>query len=237
MATADAADAYEMHGKRVVFGDGNRKFWSPVFEHNPKIAKDPDPDEIVCWVPNYIGHRPYITEIGETHFKVREDFRVKPGEIYLTDEERRWAEKHKDFILIEPNVKDWSIGFNKAWPYKYWKELIKADYPFLQIGTGWMLDCDYCYTPTFRHALALMERAALVITTDGGLHHAAGAMNIPAVVLWGGLVSPKILGYQNHINLCKAKTFCGSVLNCEHCKKAMESIHPEEVLSILKRLL
>jgi len=127
MATADAADAYEMHGKRVVFGDGNRKFWSPVFEHNPKIAKDPEPDEIVCWVPNYIGHRPYITEIGETHFKVREDFRVKPGEIYLTDEERRWAEKHKDFILIEPNVKDWSIGFNKAWPYKYWKELIKAE--------------------------------------------------------------------------------------------------------------
>jgi hypothetical protein len=237
ISTADAAEAHKKHGCRVVFGDGENKYWSSVFENNKKIAKDPLPEETLAWVANFPGNRPYMEKIDKDRFYPNKHFRAKPGEVFLTDQERSFS-KRKDYVLIEPNVKDWVVGFNKAWRFDYWQEVVKLDLPWLQTGPGWVLDgVEYVYTPSFREALVMVENAALVVTTDGALHHAAAAMGVPAVVIWGGLISPQILGYDSHINLCKAEDFCGSLKHCEHCRKALDSVTPDEVKKVLKRLL
>lgn len=239
MSTADAAEAYAKHGKRVVFGDGEDIFWDETFLHNPKIAHNHIPGEELHWIANYPNRRPYIKRVDREKKKAywNEDFRAKPGEIYLSEKERSFV-KRKDYVIVEPNVKDWSAGFNKAWHPDSWQALVELDLPWVQMGPGWLLSgVDYVYTSTFREALAMVEKAALVVTTDGGLHHAAAAMGVPAVVIWGGFAPPKLLGYEQHINLCKAQYHCGNIDLCRHCRDALDAIHPDEVKDVLKKLL
>jgi ADP-heptose:LPS heptosyltransferase len=78
--------------------------------------------------------------------------------------------------------------------------------------------------------LAMVAQAKLVVTTDGMLHHAAAAFGVPAIVLWGGVVSPKILGYPTHINIWNGAQPCGSYAEvCSHCREAMDSISVDQV--------
>lgn len=232
LASGEAERAPE--GKKVVFGNGVKPHWHEVFIGNPKITKHPNQADF--WVPNYPGSRPYIKQvIPYTQYVFDENYRAPYGRIYLTDQERAWAEKHcpKDFVLVEPYVKDEGnggilcLGRNKAW--HQWDELLKLDYPWLQIGTK-KPKVRQVRTESFRHALAVIERAKLVITTDGALHHAAAALGAPAIVLWGGFVSPKILGYPTQTNLWNGAKPCGWFkTDCAHCREAMDSISVDQV--------
>jgi ADP-heptose:LPS heptosyltransferase len=148
-------------------------------------------------------------------------FHVEPGEIYLTDEEKaKYTES--DFIYIEPNTKG-TFGGNKDWGFDRWQEVVKdMPYRFIQ-GKGRKLDdVVQISTPTFRDACALLDRALFFVGTDGGLHHAAAALGKRAVVVWGGLVSPKILGYDTHVNLHSGTYSCGSPKACKHCREALD---------------
>lgn len=244
MATADARRAHQKHGVRVVFGDGQRWFWSEVFENNPIIAKKTElhTDEQFSWVTNYPQNRPYIAEIVPGRFIYRPDFKVEQGEIYLSDKEKR---PPGDFIIVEPNVKPDMTGPNKKWPWTNWVKLLKQlDGDIVQLGPPGEARGQVYYpgsrilkgarhipTKTFREALSWLSAAKLLITTDGALHHAAAAMNIPAVVLWGGAASPDNLGYDKHTNIWHGAEPCGTYRGeCAHCKAAMESITVNEVL-------
>jgi hypothetical protein len=221
-------------GKKVVFGNGTKAWHHEVFEGNPKITKHASQADY--WIPNYPGSRPYIKKvIPYTQYFFDENYRAPYGKIYLTDQEREWAKKvcPSEFVIVEPNVKDEGnggilcLGRNKAW--NKWDELLKMDVPWLQIGTR-KPKVGQVKTETFRKALAVLERAKLVVTTDGALHHAAAALGVPAVVLWGGFVSPKILGYPTHTNIWSGAEPCGWFkTDCEHCKKAMDSITVDQV--------
>jgi hypothetical protein len=64
------------------------------------------------------------------------------------------------------------------------------------------------------------------------MHHGAAAMNIPAVVLFGGFVPPAVTGYDSHTNLTGGAEFaCGSFRYCEHCIAAMKAISVDEVVT------
>ena len=236
MATADARLAHEKWGTRVVFGDGRRWFWSEVFEGNPIIAKKSElgQDEKFAWVSNYPQNRPYIAEIIPGRFIYRQDYRVTPGEIFLSDDENRPS---GNYIVVEPNVKPDMTGPNKKWPWDRWVSLVKRlDADVVQLGTSQRLlkRARHINTPTFRSALGWLAGAKLLITTDGALHHAAAAMGIPAVVLWGGAASPVNLGYAGHINIWHGAEPCGTYnAECPHCKAAMASITVDEVLKAI----
>ena len=230
MASADVAKAHEKHGVRCVLGDGKRSFWSEVFENNPKIAKELKPGETFAWVPNFPTHRPYIEAITPDRFIYRPDFRAVPGELYLTDEEIR---DKSDYILVEPNTKDKFTGPNKVWPWERWVEVVKLPYRFLQTGAEdqpSLPGVERVVTKTFRDALSVLSGARLLVTTDGALHHAAAALMVPAVVIWGGAASPVNLGYDSHVNLWSGAVPCGTHRGlCQHCKEAMESVTVEMV--------
>jgi hypothetical protein len=233
LASGDAERVPE--GKKAVFGDGHKVHFHEVFEGNPKITKHVGPDTV--WIPNFPGSRPYIKSIVPyTSYTFHETYRAPYGRVYLSEEEKAWAEKNApkdDFIIVEPYVKDTGnggvlhLGINKSW--SRWDELLKLDYPWLQIGTR-KPKVRQVKTESFRQALAVLARAKLVITTDGALHHAAAALGVPAIVLWGGFVSPKILGYPTHTNIWNGAKPCGWFKShCAHCKEAMDSITVDQV--------
>ncbi len=84
-------------------------------------------------------------------------------------------------------------------------------------------------TRSFREALAVLSRAALYVGPEGGLHHGAAALNVPAVVIFGGYISPRTTGYDDHVNIFTGDVACGRMQPCEHCKEAMSRITADQV--------
>ena len=242
MATGMARGAAD-RGKSVAFGDGVKIRWdqySPsIFDRNPNIA---NPQQIhrsnLEWIPFYKGNRLYNTNGGD-RWIWNYEFKAKPGEIYFSDRERKFAEVHKPgFIVIEPNVPHWkSVAPNKQWPVWKFNEVAKLlvargqrVVQFTHGSVGHNLPyATQIATPDFRKALAVLRRAALYIGPEGGLHHGAAAVGVPAVVLFGGFIPPQVTGYDTHTNLTGGAEACGMFGACNHCRKALERISVEEV--------
>jgi len=56
-------------------------------------------------------------------------------------------------------------------------------------------------TPNFRSAAAIIKHVKFCLLPEGGLHHAAAAVDTRAVVIFGGMCDPANTGYDNHINV------------------------------------
>jgi ADP-heptose:LPS heptosyltransferase len=235
IVTSIVKKAYAKHNKPICVGDGRDIKWEEVFDNNPKLSKAVYPGAV--WVNNVMFNRPYIDNLKTTPERVvyNPNFKAEPGEIFLTDAERGRF-KDSGFIYIEPNIKG-SFGGNKDWGFEKWQEVVKhLPYRFIQ-GKGRKLDgVEQIQTGSFREACALLERSDFFVGTDGGLHHAAAALGKRAVVVWGGLVSPKILGYDAHINLHSGTHSCGSPKACAHCRKALDWITVDMVCDAIRSL-
>lgn len=249
MATGIARGA-AARGKRIAFGDGRRIIWdqhsAQIFRgpdlktQNPNIA--PPCDERASdleWVPFYKGNRLY-----NTHDHVRNrwhwnmNFRAKPGEVIFAKFETAYAKNAgQGFVVIEPNLPEFkTCGPNKQWPVERYDKLArylrKTNQQIVQFyyNSGHRIPyAKQIKTQNFRQALAIMARAALYIGPEGGLHHGAAAVGIPAVVLFGGFIPPQVTGYKTHTNLTGGAEACGSLDRCEHCRAAMEAITVDSV--------
>lgn len=230
-------------GKRIAFGDGKRIIWGPhsadIFRGNPNIAKpgnERDPD--IEWKNYYKGNRIYNRQ-GLGKWVWNYDFSPIPGEIYFDDEEKSFAQSiEPGFILIEPNV-PWNktVAVNKDWgllKYQIVAEILSdAGFKVAQFshGRNRLQGVKVINTPTFRMALAALSRARSAILPEGGLHHGAAALGVKAVVIFGGFIPPKVTGYPMHTNLTGGeKEFCGSLMKCSHCRKALDAISVDDVL-------
>ena len=240
MATAEVKKAYEKTQKPLCVGDGSKAEWiEDVFQGNPKIAKEP---YLGCfWVRNFKGYRPYIKLNDKERIVYERDFKAEPGEVFLSDEEKkRHADKGR-FILIEPNTKTFPISKNKRWPIQKWQAVVdalKGEYTFLQLTGKYKIQgIPNVGTRDFRDGMCLLYASELLVTTDGGLHHAAAALGKKAVVIWGGLASPKNLGYDTHINLHAGSEPCGSKMPCIHCQYELEKITPDMVVNAIRSVL
>jgi ADP-heptose:LPS heptosyltransferase len=233
-----------MHGLPVVFANKETKhvFWSEVFENNHRIVEEPKNGQKVCIVENYPGKRPYIRAVTKERYLYDNGFCIEPGEIFLTDEEK--AQGIEGAVLVEPHTKtEYGLSRNKAWPWERWQELVNTvNVPWVQMGpkgTRILEGVSHVETESFRSTLPYINKASLIVTTDGAIHHAAAALGKKAVVLWGGVASPDLLGYKTHKNICHEEHPCGSIVDCEHCVEAMKRITVDEVagavLDLLKR--
>ena len=89
-----------------------------------------------------------------------------------------------------------------------------------------------------RRSLAIMRYARCVVTTDGLFHHAAAALSVPAVVIWGARTNPEILGYKTQTNLTFGDDWCGSLKQvCAHCQRAMSQIEPGRVWFAVEKMI
>ena len=246
---AGMAKGFAKRGRRVAFGDGDKIIWDhnseAIFKNNPNIAKPgTERQPGTTWINFYRGHRLYNTQSGD-RWVWNYDFKAKPGEIFLDTQELNWGKRQgSGYIVIEPNVPTYkTVAPNKQWSKEKYQWLAKTlrgeGHRVVQFcHTGCSMDgVEQIKTPSFRHALAALKNAKLYIGPEGGLHHGAAAVGIPAVVIFGGFIPPKVTGYDSHINLTGGAIACGSIRPCEHCRQAMIAIRGREVYDAAKSLL
>jgi ADP-heptose:LPS heptosyltransferase len=73
-----------------------------------------------------------------------------------------------------------------------------------------------------------MARARLIIAPEGGNHHAAAALGVPAIILWGDW-SPHSMGYDDQIKFGPGTMACGITATCSHCRDTFNRISVDEV--------
>ncbi len=232
-------------GKRIAFGNGTVQKWGPfsemIFRNNPNICpRGQERDPRTEWINYSKGSRIYNRQ-GANRWVFNYEFRAKPGELFFDATEDIY-ERDDNLIIIEPNVPNKPCAPNKTWPVERWAALGGA----LRMR-GWKVrQVDYGFpnkvaepikTHSFRQAAALLKSARLAVLPEGGLHHAAAAVGIPAVVLFGGFVPPAVLGYEGHANLTGGATACGTFNRCPHCAEAMGKIQVDHVLDAIEGLL
>jgi len=229
--------------------------WSEVFLNNPNIYQPGDAPCHLIGIPDYPGHRTYIDYNACTakggnieRFAWSRDFKAQVGEIYFDDNEKSGASETasrmpSEFIIIEPNVATKGWTNKKAWQFDKFQAVVDAlpEIQFVQFQNGYELqNVFHINSPRFRDACAILSVAGAFIGTDGGLHHAAAALNIPAVVLWGHFTSPDILGYKDHINLSHETNHgCGWITEdgCDKCDGSVDRIEIDEVIGAIRELV
>lgn len=237
MAAGEARALHEVTGKAVAIVDQRgRAQWVDLWNGIPYILPRVVPG--CATVLNTSGMRPYIAmkTTGRWRWK---PYQPKPAEVRFTVDEQMLAAQQAGRVMIEPNVKN--IGHtNKAWLWDRWQALVDSmpDTQFVQclpVGARVLAgdNVHHVQTLSFRDAMAVLSRSVALVTTEGGLMHAAAAVGTPAVVLWSEFISPDVTGYKMHTNLRHAGNPCGMRLNCPSCRRSMAAITVGEVRSAL----
>jgi Glycosyltransferase family 9 (heptosyltransferase) len=235
-------------GKLAAFGDGRKIIWSQwceeMFAHNPNIARPgSEAKPNLEWIAHYKGARAY-NRLENGRWVWNYDFKVKPGEFFFSEIEhtvivnRRAA--FNGFVVLEPNVPWWKpVAPNKDWGEAKYRQLCELlvrhgvrVVQFIHKNSRRRLPgITTIEFYKFRDAIATLSLAKLYIGPEGGMHHAAAALGIRAVVIMGGFIPPAVIGYSDHVNLTGDTEACGNTQPCEHCRRAMERISVDEVHS------
>lgn len=188
------------------------------------------------------GYRPYIKwwKGGRAVF----DFshKARAGKIYLTKEEKDFIPIVGDYIVVAPSLKG-TASPNKDWGFDKFQKIvdnigIRCVQLIADDSERLLKGAFVVKTKTFRLAASVISRSKLVICNEGGSHHMAASMGVPAVVIFGSFISPDITGYDNHANITTLEAdFCGNWDDCAICQKSMEKITPDMVLSKAQEFL
>ena len=192
---------------------------------------------------------------GEIYFN---EIEKKHGLKILKQTKKLWKEhflKEPNIcVLIEPNVKTeiytkavggkaiGDVHLNRDWGFDNWQKVVnilKDKILFIQphlkgvkkLLNAIHIDCN------FRGALSILNYCDLFLGTHSGYSHAAAALNKDAVNIFGGWISPSIIGYKTHTNIYvdSPESPCGSKIRCNHCKKCMQEIKVDYIVSILEK--
>lgn len=177
------------------------------------------------------------------------DYRPHPAPVVLRPDERERAMRslpRAPFVIVEPHIKH-KAPPSKQWPISRFVDVaqrLSKQVQVFQISPPFhepLPGIPMVVTDSFRDAMAVLQKATVYIGPEGGLHHAAAAVNTRAVVVYGGYVPPEITGYpQLHTNLTGDNDgyACGTKRGmCPHCARALDSITVEHVVnSAIKQL-
>mgnify|MGYP003111768185 CR=1 FL=1 len=231
----------EGHGKTIT-----KIVESEVFKYNPIISNGDEPEGTKVFplfvnnpqanyckqdTPNRAFHRhdKHIIE-GMCEVYGIENPKLK-CEMYFTDGEREEVQKiisnlEEDYIVIEPYSKT-NYTPNRAYPIQSWQNLVNdlseyiqivqvglPSYPLLKNVT------DMRGKTTFRSATLLIEGSELFMSTEGGLVHAATAVDTTSLVVITGYQTSKMVAYPQNINVhIGTHGPCGLKIPCLDCKR------------------
>lgn len=217
--------------------------WSPIWDHNPRFSRQRD---LAQELPgrDQFNMRPYHTGKTQTRWSYNLDFRPEVGEIYFTKEEQEFGARFAGRVIIEPHIKP-GASPNKQWGFIRWEKLAWLLSPLGlrlaqvgPLGTQTLLGVELIPTDTFRMAAAVLSMARAVVLPEGGLGHAAAALGIPGVVIFGSFTPVELTGYPIHRNIgASLGDACGWRTPCEHCAAWMKDIAPERVVKELLEVL
>jgi ADP-heptose:LPS heptosyltransferase len=139
------------------------------------------------------------------------------------------------FVVVEPHILDKSNP-NKRWGWARWQKLAhglsRQGLRVVQMGPGGVTllhGVTYVRTASFRRAAALLSLARVAVLPEGGLHHAAGVLRVPSVVLYGGTPPVSTTSYPGQLVFAPSEP-CGKWLPCVHCARHWHNLTPEHVL-------
>jgi Glycosyltransferase family 9 (heptosyltransferase) len=238
--------------KRVAICDKQgRPRWHELWEGNPIIAK---PEQVAAGEPvhrliNGSNCRPYIKSLSVDAGLQCTDWKAADhvGRLYLTKAElaagHDLAKRLGPYIVIEPGLK-LKASRNKLWGAERYQAVVDAlpELRFAQMthaGSTLLRGVSGMAMATFRQACGVLASASAYVGAEGGLHHAAAALGIPAVVIFGGFISPNVTGYPWHMNLADdgPGSPCGKWKPCEHCRMAMEGITVNRVVMAIHLIM
>jgi ADP-heptose:LPS heptosyltransferase len=234
------AKSAKMNNKPIAIIDGQGNLVrSTLFKNQRCIAGLFRPEQYTLAMGP--GGRPYIAG-HSIDGRVWRKYKPKPAKLVFNPQEQEYIDTLPGgYVVIEPHVKQNGGGkANKEWGFHRYQNVVKKlpEIDWVQMGDGTaqrLKGVTYIQTPTFRVACAVLSKAKGYLGPEGGLHHAAAAVGIPAVVIFGGYISPQVTGYDSHINL-----FTGQGLGCgKHAKCAcdcMARITEDQVVSMTRQL-
>ena len=242
MLTGRARELQELDPRRVrIVYEWQR--WHEAWHHNPRIAAPGEVGDFQDLIAREDGLRPYIAAKAAGRWTWR-PYTPPRGELYFTQDELDFARRHEGRIIVEPNLK---VGAspNKDWGWANWTALSRlmraAGIRPTQLGPATsrrLPGADFVKTRTMRHAAAVIARARAAVLPEGGLHHVAAAVGAPAVVIFGGFISPQVTGYAEQRSIFTGGDLgCGYRVPCPHCRQAMRQIDPEQVMRELEELM
>lgn len=240
LAAGEAARLYRRDGLPVCIIGRKGPRWHPIWNGNPYLVPEPAGAATLLNGP---GNRNYIDKdrSNRQRWAFRPDYRAERATIVLTPDEREAACRFPaGAVVLEPHVKA-GASPNKDWGWSRWQRLanilssLPGFPPLVQLGpagTRVLRGVRLFPTGDFRAACAALDRAALAILPEGGLHHAAAALGVPAIVIFGGYIRPETTGYAGHVNLFtgNANTI-GWRVHHSGCRWALDAIKAEDIAS------
>lgn len=177
------------------------------------------------------SHRAYIKHWAGRKIVFNLDHRPRAGKIFLTDEEKSFNKEIGDYLVISPNLKK-NASENKGWGFDRYQKIVleRLNMRVIQLISSdedrVLNGVDVVKTKHFRQAASIISGAKMVLCNEGGAHHMAASMGVPAVVIFGAFVPPKVTGYDFHDNISVEtdEGFCGNWDRCKHCSDAMKKI-------------
>jgi len=232
-----------------IFDRHARPRWHPIWDGNPILAT---PAAIAAGEPVHVvvngPHcRPYIQGpfTAESGWTFNYAFRARDhvAQLYLTDEElclgRQIRAHCGPYVLIDPGSKH----ANLRWPFESWARLVAARPEHTWVQHTWpggpliVPGVQPFHTTTFREACGLVASAAVYLRGESGMLHAAAALGVPTVAIWGGCMAFEVLGgYATQVAVGVHQPPCGRYLPCAHCAEIMAGITVEEVLAGLDKI-
>lgn len=224
-------------------------YFPEIFDNNPDVAKSIrfGEKESGHYVNIKLSFNPpthaidgYCQQLGLKSPYIRRNF------IYLNQNERYFAKYTIDNVTkvmaIQSQAGPWTR--NKDWIIEYNNEVISyfvnKGWKFIQIGAKEDKKLDNCYDfkGSVRETAAIMEYCKLFIGPVSGGMHLASAVNIPALIIFGGREDPRAIALENH-------DYIQSVMDCAPCwkvelcsfKKCMHIIEPKLVIEYIKKIL
>lgn len=243
MAAGVAERMWRETGETVAIVDeAYRPRRHPVWERNPAI--DPDGSLYLRDHPGFRGYMLCWADGPRAVFDRAYHNRDHPGRIYPPEHARAWARENvpEGCVIVEPIVRQPS-SVNKDWGAARWSQVaaLLTGVDVVQLGEdgGRTLIAPWIKTPTFWYAAAAIERARVVVTVEGGMHHMAGALGVPAVTIFGGFTHPQTTGYDTTVPFYVdgPDSPCGRYDSCSHCTEAHAAITPKMVVDAVYSVL
>ena len=200
---------------------GKNKFFLPMNIHETNYCKRDTPTK---------AHQRYDKHIIEQiceHYGIDDpDLRC---ELYFTKEEEDKVleitkQLPKKYIVIEPHSKQ-NYTPNRRYPFAKWQNVVnslKDDICFVQIGRPGHQVLDNVTSllgkVSFRESALVIKNSQMFISTEGGLGHAANAVNKKSIIVLTGYQGYDMVAYPDNINIdISTHGPCGLKVECRKC--------------------
>lgn len=257
MWLGEANEIHKEHPDAVIHDGDKANRYSELWKGNDWVVDTnyKGPKKVIVYPrkPNN-GNRWYIKGWGSGKI-IYQKYKPKPAPYVVEAYESLEAalmlgrKCYRPVVIINPDTKNTTLSDNKDWGIDNWQhlaDLLNRHYDVVRLKPpGKVHDVSGVVkynqpqiegvieikNDSIRDAWAIASQADAIITPEGGLHHFAAAVDVKAFVIYGGVISPDITGYDGQSNYVydHPHTPCGSQVSCKHCKEAMKSIKPETI--------